>query len=82
MSKEEKLALVKAGREDRGKYQARAAVKQKKVCVSICSRIFSRPLDIFVLWVDVTKVTTFKMNVWVHIAPRSMLILLIALFKK
>lgn len=30
MSKEEKLALVKAGREDRGKYQARAAVKQKK----------------------------------------------------
>ncbi|XP_022149440.1 protein SDA1 homolog [Momordica charantia] len=30
LSKEEKLALVKAGREDRGKYQARAAVKQKK----------------------------------------------------
>ena len=31
MSKEERLALVKAGREDRGKYLARAAVKQKKV---------------------------------------------------
>jgi hypothetical protein len=31
MSKEERLALVKEGREDRGKYQARAAVKQKKV---------------------------------------------------
>ncbi|KAJ1272923.1 hypothetical protein BS78_06G240200 [Paspalum vaginatum] len=30
MSKEERLALVKAGREDRGKYMARAAVKQKK----------------------------------------------------
>ncbi|KAA8533240.1 hypothetical protein F0562_033227 [Nyssa sinensis] len=30
MSKEEKMALVRAGREDRGKYQARAAVKQKK----------------------------------------------------
>ncbi|KAK9090261.1 hypothetical protein Sjap_023438 [Stephania japonica] len=30
LSKEEKLALVRAGREDRGKYQARAAVKQKK----------------------------------------------------
>ncbi|KAL0554382.1 hypothetical protein IC582_008301 [Cucumis melo] len=30
VTKEEKLALVKAGREDRGKYQARAAVKQKK----------------------------------------------------
>ncbi|PRQ40103.1 putative SDA1 domain-containing protein [Rosa chinensis] len=31
MTKEEKLALVKAGREDRGKYMARAAVKQKKL---------------------------------------------------
>ncbi|KAJ8615584.1 hypothetical protein MRB53_034956 [Persea americana] len=30
LSKEERLALVKAGREERGKYQARAAVKQKK----------------------------------------------------
>lgn len=30
MSKEEKLALVRAGREERGKYQARAAIKQKK----------------------------------------------------
>lgn len=30
MSKEERLAMVRAGREDRGKYQARAAVKQKK----------------------------------------------------
>ncbi|KAJ4961025.1 hypothetical protein NE237_020935 [Protea cynaroides] len=30
LSKEEKLALVRAGREDRGKYQARTAVKQKK----------------------------------------------------
>ncbi|KAK9113570.1 hypothetical protein Syun_020367 [Stephania yunnanensis] len=30
LSKEERLALVRAGREDRGKYQARAAVKQKK----------------------------------------------------
>ncbi|KAH7833813.1 hypothetical protein Vadar_009912 [Vaccinium darrowii] len=30
MSKEEKLALVRAGREERGKYQARAATKQKK----------------------------------------------------
>lgn len=33
MTKEEKLALVKAGREERGKYMARAAVKQKKVCL-------------------------------------------------
>ncbi|CAN6250254.1 unnamed protein product [Urochloa humidicola] len=30
MSKEERLAMVKAGREDRGQYMARAAVKQKK----------------------------------------------------
>ncbi|XP_057949408.1 uncharacterized protein LOC131144652 [Malania oleifera] len=30
LSKEERLALVRAGREERGKYQARAAVKQKK----------------------------------------------------
>lgn len=30
MSKEERLELVKAGREDRGKYQSRTAVKQKK----------------------------------------------------
>ncbi|OIW14641.1 hypothetical protein TanjilG_32983 [Lupinus angustifolius] len=30
MSKDERLAMVKEGREDRGKYQARAAVKQKK----------------------------------------------------
>lgn len=30
MSKEERLEMVKAGREDRGKYQARAAIKQKK----------------------------------------------------
>ncbi|KAG0527614.1 hypothetical protein BDA96_06G248200 [Sorghum bicolor] len=30
MSKEERLALVKAGREDRGAYMARTAVKQKK----------------------------------------------------
>lgn len=30
LSKEERLALVKAGREERGKYQARAAIKQKK----------------------------------------------------
>jgi len=30
MSKEERLAMVKAGREDRGAYVARAAVKQKK----------------------------------------------------
>ncbi|CAK9327083.1 unnamed protein product [Citrullus colocynthis] len=30
ITKEEKVALVKAGRADRGKYQARAAVKQKK----------------------------------------------------
>lgn len=30
MNKEQRLELVKAGREDRGKYQARAAVKQKK----------------------------------------------------
>ncbi|XP_059447914.1 uncharacterized protein LOC132179250 [Corylus avellana] len=30
MSKEERLELVREGREDRGKYQARAAVKQKK----------------------------------------------------
>ncbi|KAF3431148.1 hypothetical protein FNV43_RR25878 [Rhamnella rubrinervis] len=30
LSKEERLELVKAGREDRGKYQARTAVKQKK----------------------------------------------------
>ncbi|XP_020591282.1 protein SDA1 homolog [Phalaenopsis equestris] len=30
LSKDERLALVRAGREDRGQYQARAAVKQKK----------------------------------------------------
>lgn len=30
LSKEERLALVKAGREDRGQYQARTAIKQKK----------------------------------------------------
>ncbi|XWS69123.1 hypothetical protein CRYUN_Cryun04dG0152600 [Craigia yunnanensis] len=30
LSKEERLALVKAGREDRGQYQARTATKQKK----------------------------------------------------
>ncbi|EMS61867.1 hypothetical protein TRIUR3_27472 [Triticum urartu] len=30
MTKEERLEMVKAGREDRGKYQARAAIKQKK----------------------------------------------------
>ncbi|XP_077228245.1 ARM repeat superfamily protein [Tasmannia lanceolata] len=30
LSKDERLALVRAGREDRGKYIARAAVKQKK----------------------------------------------------
>lgn len=28
------MELVRAGREDRGKYQARAAVKQKKVCLA------------------------------------------------
>lgn len=31
LSKEERLALIRAGREDRGKYQARTALKQKKV---------------------------------------------------
>lgn len=31
LSKEERLALIRAGREDRGKYMARAAIKQKKV---------------------------------------------------
>ncbi|XVF28616.1 hypothetical protein REPUB_Repub15cG0045400 [Reevesia pubescens] len=31
LSKEERLALVKAGREDKGQYQARAAIKQKNV---------------------------------------------------
>ncbi|XP_062092307.1 uncharacterized protein LOC133798125 [Humulus lupulus] len=30
LSKEERLAMVKMGREDRGKYQSRTAVKQKK----------------------------------------------------
>ncbi|KAL2510304.1 ARM repeat superfamily protein [Forsythia ovata] len=30
LTKDEKLALVRAGREERGKYQARAAIKQKK----------------------------------------------------
>ncbi|KAK3026058.1 hypothetical protein RJ639_042550 [Escallonia herrerae] len=30
LTKEERVALLKAGREERGKYQARAAVKQKK----------------------------------------------------
>uniref|UniRef100_A0A0E0KVL8 Protein SDA1 n=1 Tax=Oryza punctata TaxID=4537 RepID=A0A0E0KVL8_ORYPU len=30
LTKEERLEMVKAGREDRGKYQARTAVKQKK----------------------------------------------------
>jgi len=32
MSKDERLALVRAGREERGKYHARTAVKQNKVC--------------------------------------------------
>lgn len=32
MTKEERKALIKAGREDGEKYQARAAIKQKKVC--------------------------------------------------
>ncbi|MCI03738.1 SDA1-like protein, partial [Trifolium medium] len=32
LNKQERLEMVKAGREERGKYQARAAVKQKKVC--------------------------------------------------
>ncbi|XP_052185801.1 rRNA biogenesis protein rrp36-like isoform X2 [Diospyros lotus] len=31
LSKEERLALVRAGREERGKYQARTALKQKKI---------------------------------------------------
>nr|CAJ86217.1 H0323C08.9 [Oryza sativa] len=31
LTKEERLEMVKAGREDRGKYQARTAVKQKKL---------------------------------------------------
>ncbi|TKY58127.1 SDA1-like protein [Spatholobus suberectus] len=31
LSKDERLALVRAGREDRGKYHARTAVKQKKM---------------------------------------------------
>ncbi|XP_027099622.2 uncharacterized protein [Coffea arabica] len=30
MTKEERLALIRAGREERGKYQARTAIKQKK----------------------------------------------------
>lgn len=30
LSKDERLALIRAGREDRGKYQARTAIKQKK----------------------------------------------------
>ncbi|XP_010533440.1 PREDICTED: protein SDA1 homolog [Tarenaya hassleriana] len=30
LTKEQRLELIKAGREDRGKYQARAAIKQKK----------------------------------------------------
>nr|POF07222.1 hypothetical protein CFP56_78879 [Quercus suber] len=30
MSKEERLALVRVGKEGRGKYQARTSVKQKK----------------------------------------------------
>lgn len=38
MSKEERLAMVKAGREDRGPYMARAAVKQKKVSFLGCWR--------------------------------------------
>lgn len=33
MTKDERLALIRAGREERGKYQARTAIKQKKVLV-------------------------------------------------
>ncbi|XP_019096308.1 PREDICTED: protein SDA1 homolog [Camelina sativa] len=32
LTKEERLELVKAGREDRGKYKSKTAIKQKKVC--------------------------------------------------
>lgn len=39
LSKDERLALVRAGREDKGKYQARTAIKKKKVPFSVCFQI-------------------------------------------
>ncbi|KAI3926111.1 hypothetical protein MKW98_028247 [Papaver atlanticum] len=44
MTKEERLELVKAGREDRGKYQARAAIKQKRRVVPATSKRSTRRL--------------------------------------
>lgn len=45
MNKEERLALVRAGREDRGKYCARTAVKQKKVCLLLVFAILLKLID-------------------------------------
>lgn len=39
LSKDERLALIRAGREDRGKYVARAAVKQKKVMLHLLTML-------------------------------------------
>ncbi|KAL6550172.1 hypothetical protein OROMI_020660 [Orobanche minor] len=39
MTIEEKLALVKAGRKDRGEYMARAAIKRKKEVSAISRRM-------------------------------------------
>lgn len=44
MSKEERLQMVRAGREDREKYQSRTAVKQKKVGSLLFSAIKVRCL--------------------------------------
>lgn len=43
MSKEERLALIRAGREEGGKYQARAAIKKKKVPSLVSS-------DMYFIW--------------------------------
>lgn len=56
MSKEERLELVREGREDRGKYQARAAVKQKKVILFVF---------VFKLCWDHLYVTFWNPGVWI-----------------
>lgn len=46
MTKEERKALIKAGREDGEKYQSRAATKQKKVCFNFNFIVHSKDQDI------------------------------------
>lgn len=43
LTKEQRMELVKAGREDRVKYQSRTATKQKKVSV-LCLLVYSKGL--------------------------------------